>query len=138
MGSYVVLQAEDKVQAIVVRSRYQNKPVDFFTEDDNTLQMGMFTREAGYTVKPHYHSCSSPFVIDSMQEFVLVKSGQVKLRLFTKAGKPTHETILEAGDVVLIVDGGHSLEFLEKSTLLEVKQGPYARNLKVFLEGEKN
>ena len=136
MGSYAVLQTEGRVQAIVVRSGYKNKPVDFFTADDNELQMGMFTREAGHVVEPHYHGCT-PFVIDSMQEFVLVKEGRVKLRLFTKAGKPTHKTVLETGDSVLLVESGHSMEFLEKSTLLEVKQGPYEKNLKVFI-GESN
>jgi hypothetical protein len=35
-------------------------------------------------------------------------------------------TILEAGDVVLLVQGGHGFEMLEATEIIEIKQGPYA------------
>ncbi|MCC7051508.1 MAG: hypothetical protein IT239_07015, partial [Bacteroidia bacterium] len=34
-------------------------------------------------------------------------------------------TILNAGDVILLSDGGHGFKMLEQSEIIEVKQGPY-------------
>ena len=33
---------------------------------------------------------------------------------------------LKAGDVILLVKGGHGFEVLEELEMIEVKQGPYA------------
>jgi hypothetical protein len=33
--------------------------------------------------------------------------------------------VLEAGDVILLVSGGHGFEMLEDTEMIEVKQGPY-------------
>ena len=33
--------------------------------------------------------------------------------------------ILNKGDVILLVNGGHGFEMLEKTEMIEVKQGPY-------------
>jgi hypothetical protein len=33
--------------------------------------------------------------------------------------------VLEKGDVILLSDGGHGFKMLEKSEMIEVKQGPY-------------
>ena len=32
---------------------------------------------------------------------------------------------LSAGDFILLAGGGHGMEFLEESTVVEVKNGPY-------------
>jgi len=34
--------------------------------------------------------------------------------------------VLEAGDVILLIKGGHGFEVLEDLEMFEVKQGPYA------------
>ena len=36
---------------------------------------------------------------------------------------------MKPGDFLLLVSGGHSFEFIEKSEIIEVKQGPYVGNL---------
>jgi len=35
------------------------------------------------------------------------------------------ETILETGDIVMLVNGGHGFSLLEDTILFEIKQGPY-------------
>ncbi len=117
--------------AVVVRSNYVNKPIDFFTDNDNEFQMGMFTRDTGYRVEPHKHICD-PFKIHLVQEFILVKNGKLKMEFFSSKGEKYNETILNEGDSVLTIKGGHSIIFLEKSSILEIKQGPYEENKKVY------
>ena len=34
--------------------------------------------------------------------------------------------IIETGDVILLVSGGHGFECLEETEMFEIKQGPYA------------
>jgi hypothetical protein len=34
--------------------------------------------------------------------------------------------VLEAGDTILLISGGHGFEVLEELDMIEVKQGPYA------------
>jgi mannose-6-phosphate isomerase-like protein (cupin superfamily) len=34
--------------------------------------------------------------------------------------------VLEAGDVILLIKGGHGFKVLEDLEMFEVKQGPYA------------
>ena len=59
-------------------------------------------------------------------EVLLVRSGRVRLDFYDDARAYLESTVLEAGDVVLLARGGHGLEMLEASELIEVKQGPYA------------
>ena len=33
--------------------------------------------------------------------------------------------VLESGDVILLVNGGHGFEVIEEIEMIEVKQGPY-------------
>ena len=32
---------------------------------------------------------------------------------------------LNEGDIILLIEGGHSFEMLEDAVILEIKQGPY-------------
>lgn len=123
------IQYKSEDYAVIVRRNYVNQPIDFFTSDDNEFQMGMFTRNTGYKVEPHKHVCE-PFTMKSVQEFILVKNGKLKMEFFTNEGKKYDEVILSEGDSVLTIKGGHSIIFLEKSSILEIKQGPYKENKK--------
>lgn len=121
----------DKRHAVVVRANYKNKQVDFFTDNDNEFQMGMFTRGAGYQVFPHKHVCNS-FQISSVQEYILIKFGKLRIEFFTDDGVKIDEVILTTGDSVLTMTGGHGITFLEDTSILEIKQGPYSENKKVY------
>ncbi len=125
------IKYKNEKYAVVVRSNYVNKPIDFFTDTNNEFQMGMFTRDAGYRVEPHKHICD-PFKIESVQEFIFVKNGKLKMEFFSSSGNKYNEIILNKGDSVLTMRGGHSIIFLEKSSILEIKQGPYKENKKVY------
>ena len=131
------LKYADQVYVVILRAGYQSNSVDFFTEDENEFQMGMFSRKKGYIVEPHKHVCE-PFQLTSMQEFILVRFGQLKMDFFTDEGKKFDSVILNTGDSVLTMKGGHSITFLEESSILEIKQGPYAENKKVFFDSQSS
>jgi hypothetical protein len=60
------------------------------------------------------------------QEVLFLRRGTVKLNLYSSTKEPIGSRVLNAGDLVLLCGGGHSLEMLEDSSMIEVKQGPYA------------
>jgi hypothetical protein len=58
---------------------------------------------------------------------LFIRSGRVRLDLYAPESREYLESrVLEAGDAVLLAQGGHGLTMLEESELIEVKQGPYA------------
>jgi hypothetical protein len=132
MSSVEFITQHDALRAVVIRQHHTGKEIEFFTDAENELQLGMFVRGAGYKVEPHSHACK-PFLLRSMQEFIMLRTGKIAVTFYTDGGEKYRKIILKPGDGVLILQGGHSLAFLEKSSLLEVKQGPYSQNRKVFL-----
>jgi hypothetical protein len=57
---------------------------------------------------------------------LFLKSGRVRVDFYDNEQAYIHSSILEAGDVILLADGGHGFKMLEASELIEVKQGPYS------------
>ena len=60
------------------------------------------------------------------QEVLFLRRGKVKVELFSSDHQYLQTSILQSGDVILLCGGGHSFEMLEDSSIIEVKQGPYA------------
>ncbi len=113
-----------ELMAIVVRSEFRGGKYNFFTPDDLPLQMGTSFYAAGEDIRPHVHV---PHLrsIEAINEFLFVKSGRLELTLYTREREPVATLELRAGDALLLTGGGHGLQVLEASQIIEVKQGPY-------------
>ena len=60
------------------------------------------------------------------QEFIYIKSGEVKNNLYNEDRILVETIILKKGDSVLQLAGGHDFEVLKDNTqVLMVKNGPY-------------
>ena len=62
------------------------------------------------------------------QETLFIKKGRVKINFYDESKKYFDTRELKAGDVILLVSGGHDFTMLEDTEMIEVKQGPYAGN----------
>lgn len=118
----------DTIIAVIIRSRYKNEGISFFTPDDFSQQLAYMHHPAGKEIQPHVHNLFSREV-SYTQEVLVVKSGRVRVDLFTSERKPLTSKILEAGDLILLAAGGHGFVMLEESELFEIKQGPYAGDM---------
>lgn len=126
---------DDLEYAIIMRSNYKSDGIEFFTSGHHTLQFGYMNRPTGYSIMPHIHK-SHTRVIDFTCEVLLIKSGKVKVNFYDLMKKHKSSTILESGDVILLLQGGHGFEIIEAAEIIEVKQGPYAcENDKVKFTG---
>jgi hypothetical protein len=56
---------------------------------------------------------------------ILVKKGRCLLDIYNDERELVATRELSAGDLMLMVGGGHGFRMLEDTILLEIKQGPY-------------
>lgn len=114
-----------KLIAIIIRKNIITDGVKFLTEETNTFQVGIHSRKKGTKLPPHIHKLEKPLTIKTIQEILYVVSGKVKVSLYGTNGKKLRSKILLSGDSILLVSGGHGVNFMEHSRIFEVKQGPY-------------
>lgn len=118
-----ILHAGEEL-AVILRRDFRRDGIEFLTASDYSQQLGYMNRPAGYVILPHVHAPVAREVRDTM-EVLFVKSGRVRVDFYSGAQAYLESTVLETGDVILLAGGGHGVEMLEPSELVEVKQGPY-------------
>jgi hypothetical protein len=81
-------------------------------------------RPKGYKIDPHLHNRVKR-KIEYTNEVLLIKSGKVRVDFYDENKNYFESRMLNKGDVILLVQGGHGFEMLEQSEIIEIKQGPY-------------
>ena len=114
----------DLTLGIIIRNNYSKQGIEFFTNDNDSQQLGYMNRPQGYEILPHRHNLVQREV-HLTQEVLFIKSGKVRVDFYTDAQEYLESRILYQGDVILLSDGGHGFFMLEQSEIIEVKQGPY-------------
>jgi mannose-6-phosphate isomerase-like protein (cupin superfamily) len=111
--------------AIVVTSRFQEPGIHFVTANELSQQLAYMNYPAGKVIPPHVHNPAAREVVFT-QETLFIKKGKLRVDFFTAEQEYLESRILVAGDVILLIQGGHGFEVLEPLEMIEVKQGPYA------------
>lgn len=109
---------------IIIKAKYKNDGIEFFTDEDSSQQLGYMNRPEGYVIPPHRHNIV-PREVHLTQEVLFIKSGKVRVDFYDNQQNYIESAIVETGDVILLADGGHGFKMLEQSEIIEVKQGPY-------------
>jgi mannose-6-phosphate isomerase-like protein (cupin superfamily) len=119
-----IVNKEENQLAIIIRAGFQKSGIEFFTNDNDSQQLGYMNRPEGYEIKPHRHNLV-PREVHLTQEVLFIKSGKVRVDFYSNDQEYLESRILYPGDVILLSDGGHGFKMLEPSEIIEVKQGPY-------------
>ena len=119
------IRSAGRLLAIIVSHRYEKPGISFFTPGELSQQLAYMRHPAGRVIMPHVHNPVTREVRLN-QETLLIKRGKLRVDFFDHQRVYLESRILEAGDVILLVDGGHGFEVLEELEMFEVKQGPYA------------
>ena len=114
----------DEVLAIIIPHGFHKHGVHFFTPPELSQQLAYMNHEKGKTIQPHVHS-PVPREVIYTQEVLIIKRGKLRVDFYNNAQAYLSSRILEAGDVILLIAGGHGFEVLEDVEMVEVKQGPY-------------
>ncbi len=113
--------------ALIVSHRYNKPGITFFTQHDLSQQLAYIRHPAGKIIDSHVHSPLAREVL-ATQETLLVKRGKLRVDFYDDQRNYLESRIVEAGDVLLLIQGGHGFEVLEELEMFEVKQGPYAED----------
>jgi hypothetical protein len=111
--------------ALIVRHEYSKPGITFFTPNDLSQQLAYMQHPVGKVIDPHVHNPVFRTVAYT-QETLFIKRGRLRVDLFDEDQTYLESRELQAGDVILLVKGGHGFEVLEDIEMIEVKQGPYA------------
>lgn len=113
-----------KLYAIIIRSSFNEEGLTFPTSEEAFIQVGIHVHKTGFKVNAHKHKIISELVNINLEEIFYIKSGKVKIKVFNSEDKQIKEVIVSKGDLIILY-GGHSVDFLEDSEMIEIKQGPY-------------
>lgn len=120
-----IVDASGVLLALIVRDTYDKPGISFFTEPDFSQQLAYMRHPAGKKIDAHIHR---PVLrsVTYTQETLIIKRGKLRVDFFDDAKTYLLSRTLVAGDVILLIQGGHGFEVLEELEMIEVKQGPYA------------
>ena len=113
-----------RLLAIIVSHDYSKSGITFFTHNELSQQLAYMHHPVGKLIEPHVHN-PVPRNVQFTQETLFIKRGQLRVDFFDTDRRYVCSRILHAGDVILLVQGGHGFEVLEELEMFEVKQGPY-------------
>jgi len=119
-----VIKDRDQILAIIVFKNFSKDGIEFFTSNDFSQQLAYMKRPKGYIISPHIHNIVERQV-KYTQEVLFIKNGKVRIDFYDENKNYLKSVILQTGDVILLASGGHGLEMLEETEIIEVKQGPY-------------
>lgn len=99
--------------------------LNFFSPDGDFIQVGTWSYEAGKELKAHIHNEVKREVLWT-QEVLFVRRGKLRARVYDTEENLVSQIEVSAGDVIILLRGGHGYDILEDGTqVLEVKNGPY-------------
>lgn len=122
------IEENGRLLCLIIRSNYSEDGITFFTPKEFSQQLGYMKRPIGYTVQPHFHNHISRDV-SLTQEVLFIKTGSLIMSIYREDRTLYYETIMYAGDVVLLAEGGHSFHMLEETEIIEVKTGPHVGDI---------
>lgn len=61
----------------------------------------------------------------SLQECLILLKGKVRIDLYSQDKTLFKKVILNVGEMLILMNGGYGIHFIEESELFEVKNGPF-------------
>lgn len=120
-----IVDGKNNIIAMIIKSSYDKEGISFFTPDDFSQQLAFMHHPKGHVIAPHVHNPVHRSVLYT-NEVLVIRKGKLKCDFYTKEKEYIKSCILEEGDIILLVSGGHGFECIEETEMYEIKQGPYA------------
>lgn len=121
------VKKKHKLLAIIIRAEYTCEGVNFMTPNEFSQQVAYMHHPSGKVIDAHIHNLVHRDVILT-QEVLLIKKGKLRVDFYDDYEDYLESRMLNAGDVILLVSGGHGFNVVEEVEMIEVKQGPYSGN----------
>lgn len=125
MGMVEEVKKKEKILAMIIRSNYQCEGVDFITPNEYSQQVAYMHHPTGKVIDAHVHNLVYRNVVFT-QEVLIIKKGILRVDFYDEYEDYLESRDLHAGDIILLVSGGHGFKVIEEVEMVEVKQGPYS------------
>lgn len=125
MGKVEEVKKKNKLLAMIIRNDYACQGVEFLTPNEYSQQVAYMHHPKGKIIDAHVHNLVHRNVVVT-QEVLLIKQGILRVDFYDEYEDYLESRDLYAGDIILLVSGGHGFQVLEELEMVEVKQGPYA------------
>ncbi|MCX4296500.1 MAG: hypothetical protein OSJ73_05635 [Lachnospiraceae bacterium] len=125
MGHVEEVKKKNKLLAMIIRNDYSCEGVDFITPNEYSQQVAYMHHQKGKVIDAHVHNLVHRNVVMT-QEVLFIKRGILRVDFYDEYEDYLESRDLKAGDIILLVSGGHGFQVLEDVEMVEVKQGPYA------------
>ena len=99
--------------------------INFFTSKESTQQFGYMKHKKNYLKKPHKHNKRLTKILITTEVIILFK-GILRVDFYNNKKKYLFSNKIYAGDIIMLINGGHGFKVLKDVEMLEVKQGPYS------------
>jgi mannose-6-phosphate isomerase-like protein (cupin superfamily) len=119
---------EKEFYAIILRQDYSEKGINFFTDDDQEIQLAHMKHPEGKKIQPHVHHKIKRDILYT-SEVIILKKGILRVDFYDVARNKVRSEYLYQGDLIVLFKGGHGFEVIEDVEMLEIKQGPYLGEL---------
>lgn len=118
------IKNQDKLLAIIIPNNFSQDGSTFVTPNEMSQQLAYMKYPKGKLIQSHQHNHIERKIYDT-KEILYIKKGSLLVNFFNDEKKLVEHTIINSGDLILLVDGGHGFEVLEDIEMIEIKQGPY-------------
>jgi mannose-6-phosphate isomerase-like protein (cupin superfamily) len=124
LSSVQEIRHQGQLLALILSSNFHQPGIHFFTPNELSQQLAYMSYKPGKVIPAHVHNPVHRDVFFT-QEVLFLKKGKLRVDFYSDDRQYLESRVLEAGDVILLVTGGHGFEVLEEIEMIEVKQGPY-------------
>jgi hypothetical protein len=126
----IIKDSEEKELCLIVRKSDRSKEpnsLSFFSNKEYPLQVGIWNHyNKSKQLRTHRHDSRATHMVKGFNELFYVEKGRVLVYVYDNWDRPWTKEVLEAGDILVQLSGGHGFELLDDDTIvLEVKNGPY-------------
>ncbi len=115
----------DLILAILIPASYNEPGIHFFTPNEFSQQLAFMRHPTGKKIQAHVHN-PVPRTVEYTQEVLFIRKGKLRVDFYSQQQEYLESYLLQSGDVILLIKGGHGFEVVEEVEMIEVKQGPYA------------
>ena len=128
MKKFIIeIRNKNILYALIIKKkrRFIKNGVDFVSKNRDLLQLGFISHKKNHHIKSHIH-LKKPRIINYCTEVLLIEKGKVKIKFFdNNLSDIKKDKVLTKGDIIILFQGGHGFKILEKTNIIEIKQGPY-------------
>lgn len=120
-----VIEKDGTILAKHIRPQDWSEGLSFFSADEDFIQVGAWSYDAGKELQKHIHNEVQRTVMRTCECLYIVQ-GAIRADIYDLQENFVESFTASAGDVVILLDSGHGYSVLEDGTrVLEVKNGPY-------------